>query len=91
MKRRKWTSEAKASIVLSGLKGLSVAEICTSHNISQSQYYQWRDQFLSNAGKAFDTVKITQKQKHVQSENQKLKGLVGELTIELKKIEGEWQ
>ncbi|MCK5374658.1 MAG: transposase [Alphaproteobacteria bacterium] len=90
MKRRKWTSEAKARIVLQGLKGLSVAEICNTHGISQSQYYLWRDQFLSHAGKAFDTQKVNQKQQHLESENEKLKTLVGELTVELKKTEGEW-
>ena len=63
MKRRKWTSEAKASIVLSGLKGLSVAEICTSHNISALAILPVARPDFTNAGKAFDTTKITQKQK----------------------------
>lgn len=90
MKKRKWTSEAKARIVLSGLKGLSVAEICVAHGISQSQYYRWRDEFLSNAGKAFETQKTCQQQQRLERENEKLKTLVGELTIELKKTEGEW-
>ena len=89
MKRRKWTSESKAEVVLSGLRGRAVAEICNEHGICQSQYYQWRDQFLSNAGKAFDSEKVTQKQQRLQRENQKLKGLVGELSLELKKNE-EW-
>lgn len=90
MKKRKWTSEAKARIVLSGLKGLSVAEICNTHGISQSQYYRWRDEFLSNAGKAFETQKTSQQQQRLERENEKLKTLVGGLTIELKKTEGEW-
>lgn len=89
MKRRTWTSEMKTMIVLSGLRGQSVAEICNEHGISQSQFYQWRDQFLSNASKAFDTEKVSKKQQRLESENQKLKGLVGELTLELKKSE-EW-
>ena len=40
MQRRKWDSQAKAVIVIEGLKGKPVAEICTEHQISQSQYYQ---------------------------------------------------
>ncbi|MBW8308669.1 MAG: transposase, partial [Candidatus Paracaedibacteraceae bacterium] len=44
MQRRQWTSEKKTLIVLSGLKGQSVASICNEHGISQSQYYQWKDQ-----------------------------------------------
>lgn len=47
MKPRKWTVEEKLEIVLEGLKGVkSVAEICREHQISQSQYYRWRDKFL---------------------------------------------
>lgn len=75
-------------IVLSGLKGQSIASICNEHGISQSQYYQWKGQFLTNASKAFDTKKVRQKQTQLEYENQKLKRLVGELTLELKKSEG---
>lgn len=89
MKRRKWTNDAKARIVIQGLRGLSLAEICNEHGISQSQYYQWRDQFLSNADKAFDSDKMPKEQMRIIRENQRLKGLVGELTLELKKSE-EW-
>ena len=42
---------------------------------------------MSNASKAFDTEKVSKKQQRLESENQKLKGLVGELTLELKKSE----
>jgi transposase-like protein len=52
MPRRKWDATTKALIVLEGLKGKPVAEICTEHKISQSLYYQWRDQFLANAAQA---------------------------------------
>ncbi len=44
MQKRKWDAKTKAMIVLEGLKGKPVAAICTEHQISQSQYYQWRDQ-----------------------------------------------
>ena len=89
MKRRRWTNDVKMAAVLSGLRGQPVAEICNEHGIHQSQYYQWRDQFLSNASKAFDTEKANKKEVRLERENQKLKGLVGELTLELKKSE-EW-
>jgi putative transposase len=36
MSRRKWDAKTKAMIVLEGLKGKSVAEICAEHQISQS-------------------------------------------------------
>ena len=80
MKRRKWTSETKAQVVLSGLRGQPVAEICNDYGISQSQYYLWRDHFLSQASKTFDTEKVSQRQQRLEHENTRLKGLVGELT-----------
>jgi transposase-like protein len=52
MKRRKWKPEQKALIVLEGLKGRPISELCAEHEISQAQYYQWRDLFLANAAKA---------------------------------------
>lgn len=49
MKRWKWESQEKALIVLEGLKGRPLAEIYNSHQISQAQYFQWREQILTNA------------------------------------------
>lgn len=85
MERRKWDSKTKMGVVLLGLKGRSVAEICNEYQISQTQYYKWRDQFLEQGHKAFETMKASQKEARLQRENQKLKNLVGELTLELKK------
>jgi transposase-like protein len=56
MKRRRWKPEQKALIVLEGLKGRPIGELCAEHEISQGQYYQWRDQFLANAAKARPTT-----------------------------------
>jgi hypothetical protein len=39
MKRRRWDATPTAVIVLEGLKGKPVADLCTAHHISQSQYY----------------------------------------------------
>ena len=85
MHRRKWEAKTKAMIVLEGLKGKSVAEICTEHQLSQAQYYQWRDQFLAHAAKAFEVHEQSQREARLAREKAKLKTLVGELTLELKK------
>jgi transposase-like protein len=85
MKQRTWDPKAKAKIVLEGIKGRAVGEICNEYQICVSQYYQWRDQFLSNLDKAFDTPKKASKELRLESEVQKLRALVGELTLELKK------
>lgn len=86
MKKRQWDSKTKALIVLQGLKGKSVAEVCAEHQISQAQYYQWRDLFLANASKAFDTPQ-TGREARLERENAKLMNLVGHLTLELKKTD----
>jgi transposase-like protein len=75
----------KAMIVIEGLKGKPVAELCTKHQISQAQYYQWRDQFLAHAPKAFEVHEQSQRAARLAREHARLKTLVGELTLELKK------
>jgi transposase len=88
MQRRKWDPKTKSMIVLQGLKGKPLAELCAEHQITQTQYYQWRDQFLSNMHQVFMTD--DRKEKALTRENIRLKKIIGDLTIELKKIE-EWQ
>ena len=82
MHRRKWDAKTKAIIVLEGLKGKPVAEICIEHQISQSQYYQWRDQFLAHAAQAFEVHQHTRTEARLEQENARLKNLVGELLLE---------
>lgn len=85
MKRRQFDSKLKAQIVLDGLRGRLLAEICNEYEISQSQYYRWRDQFLANAPEVFETQNKDKEKAKLKREVTKLKGLVGELTVELKK------
>jgi len=87
MSRRKWPPGKKARIVLEGIKGRSVQEICTENEISQAQYYQWKDQFLSRMDQAF--ISHDQKQERLVKKNARLERMVGELTMELKKSEEE--
>jgi hypothetical protein len=55
MSRRKWSSKDKLMIVLEGLKGqVPIGELCAKFQISQSLFYKWRDQLLSNGPKVFD-------------------------------------
>lgn len=89
MKPRKWDGKTKARAVIEGIKGRKVAEICNDYQISQAQYYQWREQFLSNLDKPFEAKKATSKEERLKSEVQKLRSLVGELTLELKKSDEE--
>ena len=90
-KRRKWSSKEKSQIILEGLKGRPVSDICIEHQISQSMYYSWRDKFLSNMGQAFETKKLDQREVYQNRQIDKMKKIIADLTIELKKSdEEEW-
>ncbi len=45
-KYRTWTVTQKLEIVLAGLRGRSVAEVCREHQISETLFYTWRDKLL---------------------------------------------
>jgi transposase-like protein len=85
MHRRKWDADTKAKIVIQGLQGRPIAELCHEYQISQSLYDQWRDQFLANASRAFDVQQYDRRETRLARENVRLKARVGDLTLELKK------
>ena len=88
MKHRKWTSQQKLQIILEGLSGqIEISKLCAKYQIAQTQYYKWRDQLLKFGHQAFDQKTITNKEQHLEQEVQKLKHIIGDLTIELKKTE----
>lgn len=87
MKKRQWTNQQKMQIVLEGFKnGGSVAELCTRHEISQGQYYKWRDMLLNGADRIFVADPDKEKERMRNKINQ-LNQTIGELTVELKKTE----
>ncbi len=43
--KKKWSAKEKSQIVLEGVKGRPVVDICASYGVSQSLYYAWRDKF----------------------------------------------
>jgi transposase-like protein len=89
MKRRRWDSKTKAKIVLEGLSGRSVADICTDYQISQVQYYQWRDKLLGEAYRAFEKGGAESEVTRLRKRNARLQQIIGALTEELKKSDEE--
>ncbi|SDL10158.1 Transposase [Maridesulfovibrio ferrireducens] len=81
--RRKWDPRVKAKIVLEGLTGRCVNELCRSHELRPGQYYKWREHFLKNCHLLFEREKRAPDKAELAIENEKLKRLVGELTLEL--------
>jgi transposase-like protein len=90
MKRRTWTSKQKSQIVLEGLSGqIDISKLCQKYQISQTQYYKWRDQFLANCHQSFEIKQQSQKEQHLEAKVSKLTRIIGDLTVELKKNEFE--
>ena len=88
MEKRHWTSNEKLKIVLEGLSGsIEITKLCAKYQIAQTQYYKWRDQLLKFGNQAFETKNITKKEQHLEQENYKLRRIIGDLTVELKKTE----
>jgi len=87
MKRRRWDSKTKTKIVLEGLSGRPVSEVCNEYGIHQNQYYIWRDKFLSEAHKAFESKKDVGEIDRLRKKNQELTQIIGSLTVELIKTE----
>ena len=55
-KRRNFTPEFKAAVVLEALRGEnSQAEVCRRHNLSEDQLSKWKQQFLENAASLFES------------------------------------
>ena len=90
MHRRTWDAATSTKIVIQGLQGRPVAELCQEYQISQSLDSQWRAQFLANASKAFDAQPSHRKEARLVREHARLKALVGELTLERKKATHCW-
>jgi len=90
-KRRKRLAAEKLRIVLAGMQpNVEVSELCRREGINPTQYYGWKKQLLSSAGKVFDVQdgKASVAEERKAAELQRMKNVVAELTaenLELKK------
>jgi len=89
MRRRRWDSKTKTKIVLEGLSGRPVSEICNDYGIHQNQYYTWRDKFLSEAYRVFESKKDFGEIDRLRIENKELTEIIGSISVELKRMEEE--
>ena len=81
-KRRSFTPEFKAEVVLEALRGeTSQAELCRRHNLSEDQVSKWKQQFLENAVTLFESG--DKGSEDAAERIAHLEQLVGRLTVEL--------
>ncbi len=80
-KRRIFTPEFKAQVVLEELTGVrDKAEICREYRISPQVFSRWREEFLERAPEIFASpTERSQEQERIAE----LERLVGRLTLEL--------
>ena len=81
-KRRRFTPEFKAKVVLEALRGeSSQTELCRRHNLSEDQLSKWKQQFLENAASLFKSS--DKPSKNATERIAHLEQLVGRLTVAL--------
>jgi transposase len=79
--KSKWAPDEKIRIVLESLNtNISVAELCRKHAVSPPVFYSWREKFF-HGGKLALTGQLRDPVRETEAENERLKKLIGELTI----------
>jgi len=88
MKYRKWDAKTKTTVILEHLEQqVPVATLCNKYQISHSTLACWLKEFQAKAHRVFDAEKQSKKEQRLRDENKKLKQIIAELSIELKKTE----
>ena len=81
-KRRNFTPEFKAEVVLEALRGeTSQAELCRRHNLSEQQLSKWKQQVVENVASVFALT--DQESSEAAERIAHLEQLVGRLTVAL--------
>ena len=79
--KSKWAPDEKIRIVLESLNtNISVAELCRKHGVRPPAFYSWREKFFQG-GKLALSGQLRDPVKETEAENERLKKLIGELTI----------
>jgi len=82
MARRRWTPEEKIRIVLESLNtSIGVAELCRKYAVNPVVFYAWKEKFIEGGKQALTRSKRNDGAGEFQAENERLKQLIGELTI----------
>ena len=80
-KKRDYTPQFKFQLVLKLLTGEKrAAQICREHQVSETSLSRWRQQFLDNGAKAFESENGSSME---QERIVELERMVGRLTMEL--------
>lgn len=87
MKKRTFSAEFKAKLVIELLKGeKELSQLASEHEIAPNQLRNWKSEFLANAANAFDNKKdenLKETLKSSEAEKDELYKKVGRLTTQV--------
>ncbi len=74
--KKRFTDEQTVKVLQEAESGGSVRDICREHNVTEQTFYRWRKQF--------DDMEVAdvKKLKALHQENEELKKVVAELTLD---------
>jgi len=82
MTHRRWTPEEKIRIVLESLNtNIGLVELCRKYAVTPTLFYHWKEKFIEGGKRALSSSRRNDGGGELQAENQRLKQLIGELTI----------
>ena len=82
MPHRRWTPEEKIRIVLESLNtNIGMAELCRKYAVNPTVFYAWKEKFIEAGKQALTRSRRNEGGGELQAENERLKHLIGELTI----------
>lgn len=92
MQRKIWDPKTKFKIILEDLVNQRpLSELCNEYGFRQSTYQYWMHEFQTKGHQIFESARRNKKELRLAEENRKLKRIIAELSIELKKTELELQ
>jgi transposase len=82
--RKTWSPDQKQVVVLAALRGdHSIAELARQQGIREQLIYRWKADFLEAGAQALGGSRAHQADEALKKENDHLKKLLGEKTLEL--------